>query len=104
MIAETEIQPYTIGADGRSGVFNEMHFYDLPWPKAALEQLENEIVTMKVTLSYFIEPNLTGKAATRPDTSVFWPAFRDEEAQRGGGSIPRPHQRRTGERRFSKRE
>ena len=23
---------------------------------------------MKVTLSYFIEPNLTGKAATRPDT------------------------------------
>lgn len=45
-----------------------MHFYDLPWPKAALEQLENEIVTMKVTLSYFIEPNLTGRAATRPDT------------------------------------
>ncbi len=45
-----------------------MHFYDLPWPKTALEQLENEIVTMKVTLSYFIEPNLTGKAATRPDT------------------------------------
>ncbi|CAH2394095.1 hypothetical protein BQ8794_240008 [Mesorhizobium prunaredense] len=23
---------------------------------------------MKVTLSYFIEPNLSGKAATRPDT------------------------------------
>jgi hypothetical protein len=68
MIAEAEIQPFAIGADGRSGVFNEMHFYDLPWPKAALEQLENEIVTMKVTLSYFMEPNLTGKAATRPDT------------------------------------
>ncbi|MDB5407453.1 MAG: hypothetical protein JWL84_2365 [Rhodospirillales bacterium] len=68
LIAETEIQPFAVGADGRTGVFNEMHFYDLPWPKAALEQLENEIVTMKVTLSYFIEPNLTGKAATRPDT------------------------------------
>lgn len=68
LIAEAEIQPFAIGADGRSGVFNEMHFYDLPWPKGALEQLENEIVTMKVTLSYFIEPNLTGKAATRPDT------------------------------------
>lgn len=68
MIAETVIQPYAVGADGRSGVFNEMHFYDLPWPKAALEMIENEIVTMKVTLSYFIEPNLTGKAATRPDT------------------------------------
>lgn len=68
MIAQAEIQPFTIGADGRTGVFNEMHLYDLPWPKAALEQLENEIVTMKVTLSYFIEPNLTGKAATRPET------------------------------------
>ena len=68
LIAEAEIQPFAIGADGRTGVFNEMHFYDLPWPKAALEQLENEVVTMKVTLSYFIEPNLTGKAATRPDT------------------------------------
>lgn len=68
MIAQAEIQPYSIGADGRTGVFNEMHFYDLPWPNAALEQIENEIVTLKVTLSYFIEPNLTGKAATRPDT------------------------------------
>lgn len=68
LVAQAEIQPFAIGADGRTGVFNEMHFYDLPWPKAALEQLENEIVTMKVTLSYFIEPNLTGKAATRPDT------------------------------------
>lgn len=68
MIAQAEIQPFAVGADGRSAVFNEMHFYDLPWPKAALERLENEIVTMKVTLSYLIEPNLTGKAATRPDT------------------------------------
>jgi hypothetical protein len=68
MIAETEIQPFAVGADGRSGVFNEMHFYDLPWPRTTLEQLENEIVIMKVTLSYFIEPNLTGRAATRPDT------------------------------------
>lgn len=68
MVAQTEIQPYALGADGRTGVFNEMHFYDLPWPKAALEQLENEIVMMRVTLSYFIEPNISGKAATRPDT------------------------------------
>lgn len=68
MIAQAEIQPFAVGADGRSGVYNEMHFYELPWPKAALEQLENEIVMMKVTLSYFIEPNLTGRAATRPDT------------------------------------
>jgi len=68
LVAESEIQPFALSADKRSGVFNEMHFYDLPWPKAALEKIENEIVVMKVTLSYFIEPNITGKAATRPDT------------------------------------
>jgi hypothetical protein len=68
LVAEAEIQPFAVGTDGRSGVFNEMHLYDLPWPRAALEQVENEIVTMKVTLSYFIEPNLTGRAATRPAT------------------------------------
>lgn len=68
LVAQAQIQPFAIGTDGRTGVFNEMHFYDLPWPKTALEQLENEIVMMKVSLSYFIEPNLTGKAATRPDT------------------------------------
>ena len=68
LIAQAEIQPFAVGADGRIGVFNEMHFYDLPWPKASLERLENEIVTMKITLSYFVEPNVTGRAATRPDT------------------------------------
>lgn len=67
LIAQAEIQPYAQGTGG-SGVFNEMHIYQLPWPISALELLENEIVTMKVTLSYFIEPNLTGRAATRPDT------------------------------------
>ena len=60
LVAQAEIQPFAIGADGRTGVFNEMHFYDLPWPRATLEELENEIVTMKVTLSCFI-----GKRPTR---------------------------------------
>ena len=66
LLTEAEIQPFALGADGRTAVFNEMHFYNLPWPKRALEELENEVVMMKVTLSYFVEPNLTGKAATRP--------------------------------------
>ncbi len=68
LIAQAELQPFDYGADGRSAVFHQMHFYDLPWPKSALEKLENAIVEMKVTLSYFIEPNLSGKAATRPET------------------------------------
>lgn len=68
LIAQAEIQPFTAGPNGQGPVFNEMHFYDLPWPSALLQELENETVTLKVTLSYFIEPNLSGRAATRPDT------------------------------------
>lgn len=67
LIAQAPIQPFVIGESG-GPVFNEMHFYDLPWPKAALEKIENGVVTMKVTLSYFVEPNLSGRAATRPET------------------------------------
>lgn len=68
LFVESEIQPYAVGNDGRTGVFNEVHFFRLPWPRQALENLENASVTMRVTLSYFIEPNLTGRAGTRPDT------------------------------------
>ena len=67
MIAQAEIQPFA-SVNGQPPVFNEMHFYDLPWPRTILQGLENEIVTLKVTLSYFVEPNLSGRAATRPDT------------------------------------
>jgi hypothetical protein len=67
MIAQAEIQPFA-SINGQLPVFNEMHFYDLPWPRALLQELENGIVVMKVTLSYFVEPNLSGRASTRPDT------------------------------------
>jgi len=66
MIAQSEIQPYALGST--TGVYNEVHFYDLPWPKTALADLGDKAVTLRVTLSYFVEPNLTGKGATRPET------------------------------------
>ena len=68
LLAEATLQPFARSQAGNTAVYNDMHFYDLPWPRGCLEDLENEVVTMKVTLSYFIEPNLTGRAATRPDT------------------------------------
>ncbi|MFC3068428.1 S8 family peptidase [Phenylobacterium soli] len=68
LIAQAEIQPFAVSPTAGPPVYNEMHFYSLPWPRDALEALENEIVLLKVTLSYFMEPNLTGRAATRPDT------------------------------------
>ncbi len=36
---------------------NEMHFFELPWPKEALANLFEKEVRLRVTLSYFIEPN-----------------------------------------------
>lgn len=54
LVAQSEIQPY-MSTGGRS--FKDCHYYDLPWPGAALEQLGDKEVKLKITLSYFIEPN-----------------------------------------------
>jgi hypothetical protein len=36
---------------------NKMNFHNLPWPKTKLEELGEAEVELRVTLSYFIEPN-----------------------------------------------
>ncbi len=54
MILQDEIQPFI--KDGTVKT-NEIKFYDLPWPVEALKQIPLEDVELKVTLSYFIEPN-----------------------------------------------
>ncbi len=68
MIAESEIQPFALSSDGTRAVFNDIHYYRLPWPSSVLQQLENEVVDLKITLSYFPEPNLNPRAATRPES------------------------------------
>jgi hypothetical protein len=65
LVAQAEIQPFAIGADRRTGALNVMGFYDLPSPKAAVEEPESKIATMMIALSNLMEPNLTGRAATR---------------------------------------
>jgi len=42
-----------------------MKTFSLPWPNDALQALEAEEVSMKVTLSYFIEPNPSETARNR---------------------------------------
>ena len=39
------------------GTYKEMHFFALPWPKDLLEQMHEETVKLRVTLSYYIEPS-----------------------------------------------
>lgn len=55
-ISEETIQPY-IKVPGKSARTNNAHYYEFPWPKEALENLGEKSVTLRVTLSYFIEPN-----------------------------------------------
>jgi hypothetical protein len=54
LVAQAEIQPFRVQGQRR---FNECHYYALPLPRQVLETLGNETVELKITLSYFIEPN-----------------------------------------------
>lgn len=52
LVVEDQIQPYT-----PEGTMNKMVLYSLPWPSEELEKLGDIEVKLRVTLSYFIEPN-----------------------------------------------
>lgn len=54
-ISEQIIQPYKI--ENNEIKTNEIHYYEFPWPKDILENIGAEDVTLRVTLSYYIEPN-----------------------------------------------
>jgi len=55
MIFEGQLQPYDkVGSTFKT---KDMHLHQLPWPQEVLEELGDVNVTMRVTLSYFIEPS-----------------------------------------------
>jgi Subtilase family len=51
LIAQDTIHPF------RNGTMREMHLHELPWPADILADLGGATVRLRVTLSYFIEPN-----------------------------------------------
>ncbi len=48
---------------GRGVVSRDMNLHALPWPKEELEVLQDAKVQMRVTLSYFVEPNPSARGA-----------------------------------------
>ncbi len=52
LIVQDTIHPF----DGQ-GKMREMHVHELPWPNEVLADLGETRIQMRVTLSYFIEPN-----------------------------------------------
>lgn len=55
LVIENSMQPFFL--EGSVIKTRDMIFHDLPWPAETLEALGEEQVQLRVTLSYFIEPN-----------------------------------------------
>ena len=56
MVVEDRLYPFEREASNQPKL-RELHLHNLPWPRDALEGLGGTEVEMRVTLSYFIEPN-----------------------------------------------
>ncbi len=56
MVVQERIHPFKRDPGGRLAT-RDMHLHELPWPVEVLEDLGETQVEMRVTLSYFVEPN-----------------------------------------------
>lgn len=54
-IAEETIQPFRLNENNQPAT-NQIHIFNLPWPKDLLLDLGNIDAKLKITLSYFIQP------------------------------------------------
>ncbi len=57
LIAQGTIHPFVPGAQSSTRRMGDAHFFELPWPTEALQELGAATVRLRVTLSYFVEPN-----------------------------------------------
>ena len=56
MVVEESLHPFK-REPGKLPTFRDIHLHNLPWPRDVLEDLGETRVEMRITLSYFIEPN-----------------------------------------------
>lgn len=63
IICEEFLHPFK-REKGKEPKLRDMNLHRLPWPLAELEALGEEQVEMRVTLSYFIEPNPSARGVT----------------------------------------
>ncbi len=58
LVAQSTVRPYEKGKrTSDPSKLREMHLHELPWPRAVLADLGDVPVSLRVTLSYFVEPN-----------------------------------------------
>lgn len=63
LIVEDVLLPFR--KDGAAIKTRDMNLHNLPWPRAELQSLGNLDVELRITLSYFIEPNPGERGWTR---------------------------------------
>ena len=63
LIAQDSLIPFR--QDGTNIKTNELNLYHLPWPTEVLQDLGSAQVELRITLSYFIEPNPTHRKYLR---------------------------------------
>lgn len=56
LVVQDSLQPFDRQQNGQT-VTRDMHLHPLPWPHDVLRELGDTMVELRVTLSYFIEPN-----------------------------------------------
>lgn len=54
-VSQETIQPFMLDNENKAST-NEIHFFSFPWPSDLLLGLEGTPVTLRITLSYFVEP------------------------------------------------
>jgi len=64
LIVEEELHPF-IRQGSKDPTLRDMQLHRLPWPLHELEELDATEVEMRVTLSYFIEPNPSDRGRSR---------------------------------------
>jgi hypothetical protein len=57
LVVESTIRPFMRHGQAAAGTTREMNLHRLPWPADVLEQMGEADVRLRITLSYFIEPN-----------------------------------------------
>ena len=64
LVVQGTLQPFE-KERGMRVTTRDMHLHRLPWPQDALESLADTQVEMRVTLSYFVEPNPSQRGNSR---------------------------------------
>lgn len=72
LVVEDMVHPYA-KPKGKGVITRNMNLHALPWPRQELEALQNAQVELRVTLSYFIEPNPSARGST---SKFYYPSHR----------------------------